>query len=135
MDYIIALLKQQTDFFCEEGASEEAIRKAEDALGLPFADDYKAYVQQFGSVSCGGHELTGFSRDKSLDVVRVTRHNLQKNPNINMPLYVVEETHIDGIVIWQAGTGEIYQADYQAAPRKVYESLSEYVSTFGDNLL
>ena len=29
MDSIIALLKQQTDFFCEEGASEEAIRKAD----------------------------------------------------------------------------------------------------------
>lgn len=132
MKSIIEAFKQKSNFYCEKGASAEEIGKAEKALGLKFADDYKDYLRQFGSVSCGGHELTGFSEEESLDVVRVTLENIKKNPKVNMPLYVVEETHIDGIVIWQAPSGEIFQSEYKEVPQKIYESLVDYVSTFED---
>ena len=133
MSTIVEALKGKSDFFCEKGASEEEIRNAEASLGLCFADDYKLYLQHYGSVSCGGHELTGISVDKSLDVVLVTKQNLSKNPAITIPLYVVEETHIDGIVIWQASTGEIFQSEYKSAPIKVFDSLVEYASTFPED--
>lgn len=133
MSTIVEALKGKSDFFCEKGASEEEIRNAEASLGLYFADDYKLYLQHYGSVSCGGHELTGISADKSLDVVLVTKQNLSKNPAITIPLYVVEETHIDGIVIWQASTGEIFQSEYKSAPIKVFDSLVEYASTFPED--
>ena len=106
------------------------IKQAEVALGLKFADDYKEYLQQFGAVSCGGHELTGFSEDANLDVVKVTVKNRESNPNVKMPLYVVEETHIDGIVIWQSESGEVFKAEYKDTPVKIFESFTEYVSTF-----
>lgn len=130
MKSISEALKQKRDFYCEKGASTEQIVKAEEALGLNFAADYKEYLCQFGSVSCGGHELTGFSEETSLDVVKVTMENRKKNPNIDMPLYVVEETHMDGIVIWQAPSGEIFQTEYKGIPYKIYNSLLEYVATF-----
>ncbi len=132
MNSIIEELKRKSDFFCEKGASEEEIKHAEGVLGLSFADEYKEYLQQYGSVSCGGHELTGVSADECLDVVRVTIKNLQHNPNIKIPLYVVEETHIDGIVIWQASSGEIFQSEYKEAPQKIYDSLIKYVATFSE---
>ena len=132
MNSIIEELKRKSDFFCEKGASEEEIKNAEKTLGLKFSDEYKAYLRQYGSVSCGGHELTGVSADECLDVVRATLKNRQHNPKIKMPLYVVEETHMDGIVIWQAGSGEIYQSEYKEAPRKIYNSLFEYVATFSE---
>lgn len=47
-----------------------------------------------------------------------------------MPLYVVEETHIDGIVIWQSESGEVFKAEYKDTPVKKFESFTEYVSTF-----
>ena len=97
---------------------------------LRFADDYKEYLHQFGAVSCGGHELTGFSEDANLDVVKVTGKNLESNPNVKMPLYVIEETHIDGIVIWQSQSGEVFKAEYKDTPVKIFESFTEYVSTF-----
>lgn len=130
MSRIIDEFSKKSNFYCEKGASIEMITKAEEALGLRFADDYKEYLQQFGAVSCGGHELTGFSEDVNLDVVKVTIKNLESNKNVKMPLYVIEETHIDGIVIWQSGSGDVYKAEYKETPIKLFESFTEYVSTF-----
>ena len=130
MSAIIEEIKRKSDLFFENGASDADIRDSEKALGLLFAEEYKEYLQQFGAVSCGGHELTGISRDNNYDVVNVTLLNLQKNSEITIPLYVIEETHIDGIVIWQASTGEIYQSEYKKVPLKIYDSLLDYVSTF-----
>ena len=111
MSRIIEEFSKKSNFYSEKGASDEMIKQAEVALGLKFADDYKEYLQQFGAVSCGGHELTGFSEDANLDVVKVTVKNRESNPNVKMPLYVVEETHIDGIVIWQSESGEVFKAE------------------------
>lgn len=122
--------KQKSNFYYEKGASIEEIEKAERDLGLRFSAEYREYLQQFGSVSCGGHELTGLSEDANLDVVRVTIANRNKNQNVSDALYVIEETHIDGIVIWQDESGVIYQAEYKEAPEKAYDSLKEYVSSF-----
>ena len=93
-----------------------------------------AYLQHYGSVSCGGHELTGITTDNNLDVVLVTKRNLKKNPSVTMPLYVIEETHMDGIVVWQASTGEVFQTEYMDLPLKIYDSLAEYVSSFPEEL-
>ena len=121
---------KKSNFYCENGASKEMIEKAEEELGVRFADDYREYLSQFGAVSCGGHELTGLSADPTLDVVVVTKGNLEKNKKVKLPLYVVEETHLDGIVIWQSSSGEIYKTEYKDVPEKIFESLEEYVSTF-----
>ena len=130
MSTLIEELKKKGNFYCEKGASIEMIKKAEEVLNLRFADDYKEYLQQFGSVSCGGHELTGFSEDPELDVVKVTTKNRKKNKKVSMPLYVVEETHIDGRVIWQSETGEIFKTEYKEDPEIIFGSLTEYVATF-----
>ena len=130
MSLFIENLKEKNDFYYEKGASLDDIKRAEEALGLVFSEDYKKCLQLYGSISYGGHELTGFSEDESLDVINVTLNNLKKNNNIKIPLYVIEETHMDGIVIWQAPTGEIYQTGYKGVPEKIYESLEEYMATF-----
>ena len=41
--------------------------------------------------------------------------------------YVVEETGIDGIVIWQAPTGDIFQTALGAKTRRISDSLAEYI--------
>ena len=130
MSRIIEEFSKKSNFYSEKGASDEMIKQAEVALGLKFADDYKEYLHLYGAVSCGGHELTGFSEDVNLDVVKVTLKNIEKNQNVNLPLYVIEETHIDGIVIWQSESGGVYKTDYKETPVKIYESFIEYVSTF-----
>ena len=132
MSTLSEVFKRKRDFYCEKGASADAIKNAEKILGLKFSDDYREYLQLYGAVSCGGHELTGFSEEAGLNVIDATLKNRTENPNISNLLYVLEETHIDGIVIWQAETGEVLQAEYKEAPKKIFDSLIEYISTFED---
>ena len=134
MSTVVEALRRKKDILYEKGATEEDIRTAELNLGLLFSADYKEYLQHYGSVSCGGHELTGITTDNNLDVVLVTKRNLKKNPSVTMPLYVIEETHMDGIVVWQASTGEVFQTGYMDSPLKIYDSLVEYVSSFPEEL-
>ena len=41
--------------------------------------------------------------------------------------YVIEETNIDGIVIWQSSTGEIFQSNMEGKIKKICDSLIEYI--------
>lgn len=130
MSKLSEVLEHQIDFYSESGASTEEVEEAESKLGIKFAIDYKEYLQLYGSVSCAGHELTGISADVNLDVVSVTLRNYKKNPCIEDGFYVIEETHVDGIVIWQTCSGEIFQSEYKDKPVKIYDSLLEYIHTF-----
>jgi len=122
---------RKKDFFvCEHGVTPQEIENAQRALGLTFADDYREYVKECGTASYEGHELTGISNDLNLDVVTVTANNLKRNPNINMPLYVIEEAHIDGIVIWQAPDKTIYRTDWSTKPVMIAANLEEYIHLF-----
>ncbi len=130
MGEMLEIFENKRDFYCEKSASDEAIENAEKKIGITFADDYKEYLKLYGSVSCAGHELTGISEDRNLDVVTATLCNYEENPNVQEPFYVIEETHIDGIVIWQTPSGEIYQSEYKEKPIKIHDSLADYISTF-----
>lgn len=132
MNSIIDLLKKKNFFICEHGATPAEIEEAQKALNLAFADDYRTYLRECGTASYEGHELTGIGRDINLDVVKATVNNLKKNPKVNLPLYVVEETHIDGIVIWQAPDGQVYQTNMESEPFKIAENLSEYIQLSDD---
>ena len=55
----------------------------------------------------------------------------QTKPNKQIPesWYVVERTNYDGIVVWQAPTGEIYQSVPGLPGQKIYDSLAEFISS------
>lgn len=108
-------------------ASPEAVNDAEQSLGLQFAADYKVYVQRFGAISACGIELTGVTTSRRLDVVAVTKKNRAMNSNIPPHMYVVEDMAIEGLVILQDATGSVYSAPPHGLPRKVFDSLADYV--------
>ena len=128
MSIIFDELKDRQDFYFEDTVSMEKIKMAEEKLGLQFADDYKEYVTHYGTISWNGHELTGISCDINLDVVAVTEKQWNRNLLVEHILYVIEEAHIDGIVIWQSNTGEIFQTSPNTKPKKISDSLTEYIS-------
>ena len=74
-----------------------------------------------------GHELTGLCDGKRLDVIKIT--NFEKNfaKNISQDWYVVEQTNIDGIVIWQDKDGIVYQVNANGSIDNTYPSLTEYI--------
>lgn len=127
MSILIETIRSKPNFYAEKGASLIQIEQAEKALGLKFALDFKECLCEFGAVSFGGHEFTGFSTDKNLDVV-VTTQNNRKKTSVGKNLYVIEEAHIDGIVIWQGSDGAVYQTMPNSKCRLIAKSLLEYIS-------
>ena len=128
MTNIIQLLQGLPDFYSLTGASEQSIHDAEKNLGLAFSPEYREYVAAFGVASANGHELTGVCKPTRLNVVNVTLAEREVHTNVSTDWYVIEQANIDGIVIWQAPSGEIYQTMPNALPRQICSSLSEYIS-------
>lgn len=124
---IIEVLKNMPDYIGSNGRTEEEIAKAENVLGVSFAEDYRTYLKEIGLACYDGHELTGLTKSDRLDIVSVTKEQRKRVGEAASSWYVVEETGIDGIVIWQAQTGEIYQTAPGALPCKLYNSLTKFI--------
>lgn len=123
---IVKLMQKQRDFYSMKGASQEEIRDAEQTLELRFAADYRKYIEAFGVASFAGHELTGICKSKRLSVVAVTQEE-RNNTEVPADWYVLEQANIDGIVIWQDGSGVVYQTAPNAKAKKLCRSLAEYI--------
>ena len=121
------LIEQCQAFSCSGGVSQEAISRAEDALGLRFSEDYRRYLMRFGAADYYGHELTGLGGPDWTDVEAITREARKANPDAPQSFYVIEETHIDGVVFWQSETGEVYESIPLTNPVKRFDCLARYV--------
>lgn len=111
----------------QKGATELDIKKAEKELQLQFNTEYKNYVLFFGAISYANHEITGICSFPRLNVITVTKEEREFNPTIPNDYYVIEQTNIDGIVIWQSFDGSIFQSFSNGTIKKICSSLSEYV--------
>ncbi len=103
------------------------IKKAESELAVRFSPEYKEYTSVFGAVTFGGAEYTGAVKPTHLSVVDVTRSARKITPSAKPEWYVVMDPHFDGIIIWQDESGNIYQTEPAKAPKKIAESLEEYM--------
>ena len=110
-----------------EPATDKEIKDAEIELQVKFASDYDDYLRECGSLSWYGHILTGISKFPGVDVVKVTKEAREYNPQVPPEMYVIEEAHIDGIIVWQDPAGFIYQSMPNVKPVKVAGSLLEYI--------
>ena len=128
MSDIINQIKALPNFFSLIGATEESISEAEKVLLLKFSDEYKEIVSSFGSVSVNGHELTGICQSSRLNVVCVTLAEREAHRFVPLDLYVIEQANIDGIVIWQSASGEVYQSMPGAPMIKLCDSIIEYIN-------
>lgn len=128
MENLIDILKAKDSFHFAMGVKEKEIRTVEQTLGLKFDKEYRDCLLSFGIVSFQGHELTGITRFPRLDVVEQTLAEKRKNRHIPDDFYVIEVANIDGIVIWQKSSGEIFQTVFDSAPVQICSSLTEYVN-------
>lgn len=127
MTEIVSKLQSMRSFRMGAAASMKAITAAEESLGLLFSDEYRDYISAFGAASVYGHELTGICTSRRLHVVDVTIAEREYNPSVPNDLYVIEQAHIDGIVVWQSSDGTVYQSMPNEVPVKLCDSLCEYV--------
>ena len=126
MAQFVNTLRNFEDFMQLGGVSNDEIKKAEERLGVGFAEEYKEYLRECGAATADGHEYTGICKAKRLDVVLVTEKERSAELEISDSAYVVEQTHMDGIVIWQTTDGAIYQS-HENSFKKINNSLAEYV--------
>ena len=108
-------------------AESKDITEAELKLRVSFAGEYKDYVLAFGAILADGIELTGIAKSEHRDVVSVTNMARKLNPDVPKTMYVVEDTGVDGIVVWQDKSGAIYQTSPNAEPKEIAKTLTEYI--------
>ena len=123
---IIETVVKLEGLYTGKGATQEQIREAENTLGLTFAPEYKTYLTQFGDVSAGSMELTGLGAGH-IDVVNQTQYARDISETFPADLYVIYNLCIDGIVIVQSATGEIYETAPNYIPKKIFDSLAEFI--------
>lgn len=126
MSNIIEVIKNAPDYIGGTGRTEEEIRNAEEKLGIKFAPDYREYLKEIGLACYDGHELTGICKSARLNVVDVTIVQRELQPEAGS-WYVIEEANLDGIVVWQKSTGEIFQTVPGQNAKKICNSLEVYV--------
>jgi len=121
------LLSALQDFSCTGKPNADLIDKAEAELGVNFAEDYKGITAQFGAISFRGHTLSGISPFPGNDVVALTKEHRAYISGVPCSFYVIEEAHIDGIVIWQDFDGRIYQTQPDSKPVLIFDCLYDYI--------
>lgn len=128
MKDIIEVINSMEEIVCGKAVKESEIEQAEKELGLKFSDEYHRYVKNFGCMAIGGREFTGISNLVNYSVITITVAQKHYNTSIPADWYVIEQLNIDGIVIWQATTGEVYQTSPNAEPIKLCNSMAEYIN-------
>ena len=128
MNNIIDVLRASDELMAGSGASNEQIEAAAKALGLTFAKDYLLYLQEFGLAYVNGHELTGIGIVSRNNVASVTLEKREQQHVRPIPddWYVLEDTNIDSIVIWQASNGFVYM-ESPGGIKQICSSMAEYI--------
>lgn len=127
MSKIIDVINNLENLLSLKPASTDDVGNIEIELALPLAEEYKEYLLEFGAILADDIELTGVAKSKNRDVVQVTKKEWAANDKIKHNLYVVENVGIEGIVIWQDGSGTVYESRPNHEARKIANSLSDYI--------
>jgi hypothetical protein len=129
MSKIVEIINNLPDLLPLKPATDIDIKDAEIQLRVSFNEEYREYLLAFGAIMADGIELTGIAKSAHRNVVNQTKQERELNPKIPNNMYVVENTGVDGIIIWQDTIGEIYQSSPNKEPKKIADSLSEYISS------
>ena len=128
MSTIIDALNARTSLLTGKGVSPEQIAQAEQELGLSFSEEYTEYLSTYGIVAFDGRELTGITKSKRVNVVFATLEARKKYQELPADLYVIEEAGVEEIIILQDSAGNVYRCAPNTELKKIYDSLSDYVS-------
>lgn len=128
MKKIIDLINSLPEMLPLKPATEVQITDAELQLRVRFADEYKEYLKAFGAIIADGIELTGIAKSEYRNVVSLTKKERELNFKVPNTMYVIENTCVDGIIIWQDTAGIVYQTSPGIEPVKIASSMYEYIT-------
>ena len=128
MDSLIKYIYTLPGLQWTAGVTEDKIRDAESLLHLSFAEDFKAYLSEFGQISANGIELTGLSDRRFTSVVNLTQ-NERKLLSIPANHYVIEDIGVDGLIYTQDNSGAVYQLLPNRPITKIADNLELYIKS------
>lgn len=108
--------------------SSELIVNAENELGISIAPEYKEVLKKYGSLCVKGEEFLGIDCD-NYDVVKATNEARKNDKNFPLDMYVIENTAIDGILIVQNFTSELFSYQPNDKLQHVASCLDEYLQS------
>lgn len=129
MSKITEIIDRLPNLLLLKPADEKAISEAEQTLDIKFSNEYKEYLMTYGAILADGIELTGIAKSDYRNVVEVTKQNWELNSKVSKKLYVIEDTRVDGIVIWQDCEGGIYKTTPNLEPIKIFDNLVDYLES------
>lgn len=127
MDKIVEVIHALPRMLSLKAATTEQITEAENQLQLVFSEEYKEYLSAFGAILADGVELSGIAKSAHRNVVALTKQSWELNPKVPHDMYVVENTGMDGVLLWQDASGKVYRSTPNAEPQKVASSLKDYL--------
>ena len=128
MKTIVDVINSLPELLPLKAATSMQITDAELQLRVSFSNEYKEYLSTFGAIMADGLELSGIAKSEHRNVVSLTKKEWELNPKVPHTMYVVENTCIDGIIIWQDTDGRVFQSQPGVEPKQVADSLAEYIS-------
>lgn len=108
--------------------SSELIVNAENELGISIAPEYKEVLKKYGSLCVKGEEFLGINCD-NYDLVKATNEARKNDKNFPLDMYVIENTAIDGILIVQNFTSELFSYQPNGKLQNVATCLDEYLQS------
>lgn len=129
MKKIIDVISALPELLPLKAATSMQITDAELQLRVSFSNEYKEYLSTFGAIMADGLELSGIAKSEHRSVVSLTKKEWELNPKAPHTMYVVENTSVDGIIIWQDTNGLIYQSTPTSRPTQIATSLADYISS------
>lgn len=127
MSKIVSLINSLPAMLPLKPAPTVQIVDAELQLRVRFSDEYKEYLASFGAIIADGIELTGIAKSEHRNVVLITKKEWELNAKVPHTMYVIENTCVDGIVVWQDTNGTIYQSQPDNEPKQIAVSLGDYI--------
>ena len=128
MDNWLEMIRDNNLYKAAKPADTGEINEAERKLGLSFAADYRKFLSTVGACICFGHEINGIADDSDLNIIKSTEEARNQIDLIPHSWYVIEDTHIDGILILQNKNGVVYQMAQETMPLKIADDLESYIS-------
>lgn len=119
-------IRELPDLSTKVEANKSQIKSAEEKLGLRFSDDFKEYVSNFGAIRFYATEWTGFNTDDYCDVVKTTLEARQLYDNFPKDMFILEDLHIDSLLILSDSQGRIYQWQ-NGNLEKIHNSIEDYL--------
>ena len=130
MNNIIELINSLPELLPLKPATDIQITDAEHRLRVSFSEEYKMYLKHFGAIMADGIDLSGIAKSEHRSVVAMTERERELNSMVPNNMYVIENTHIDGIVIWQDSNGLIYKTQPYKGPQKIADSMADYIRDY-----